>query len=644
MAVFQHQPQAAPYKCLASRVRIGYKPPAMSARVLISLEDAVVDFGGKPLFNGLNMHITDGDKICLIGKNGAGKTTLMRLITGDLELDGGKRFCLNGITVGYLAQNVPHAATDTVHEFVMAGLPRENRTEDKHHLADQVIAPLELDGGATMGTLSGGQLRRAALARALVAEPDVLLLDEPTNHLDLGAIEWLEKFLNAYRGACVCVSHDRAFLANISRKVFWIDQGTIRVCPTGYAGFEAWADMIIEQEARTLHNMQKKLNNELDWTQGGVTARRKRNQRRMNELNKLRDKLKASKTAHANRLKAVEVDALAPVQASKIIVEFKGVHKSFTRENTTTRILHDFHLRITRGDRIGILGKNGSGKSSFIKLLVGELAPDKGSIRHGKSIDIAYFDQNRSLLNPKKTLWDTLCPEGGDHVFIGNDPNRPRHVCAYLKQFLFDPKAARDLVGTLSGGQQNRLMLAKLLLLPCNVLILDEPTNDLDMDTLDMLTDMLADYKGTLIVVSHDRDFMDRTITEVLAFEGDANVQSFMGGYSDYIEATRGAKKPRVKREAKTASEKPDAPAKNQPKPAPALSGKERHELEKLPEKIAALEKEITTLNATLADAELYTKQPEVFDKTSRRLGKAVEELSTAESRWLELEEKRSAL
>ncbi len=610
----------------------------MNARVMISLEEMVVNFGGKPLFDGLTMHITAGDKICLVGKNGAGKTTLMRLITGELEADGGKRFALNGITIGYLAQNVPHAPGTRVHDFVMSGLAKENQSEDKHYLADQVIVPMQLRPDASMDTLSGGQLRRAALARALVAGPDVLLLDEPTNHLDLAAIEWLEQFLASYRGACMVISHDRTFLANISRKVFWLDQGMIRVCPTGYSGFEDWAEIIIEQEARTLHNMQKKLEQEEAWTQGGISARRKRNQRRMSELRRLREHLKSSKAAYANRLKAVEVDALAPVQASKIIVEFKAVSKSFTRDGHATRILNDFHLRMMRGDKLGILGKNGSGKSTFLKLLVGELEPDSGYVKRGKSIDIAYFDQNRSLLNPKKSLWDTLCPEGGDYVFIGNDENRPRHVCAYLKQFLFDPKMARDLVGTLSGGQQNRLMLAKILLMPCNVLILDEPTNDLDMDTLDMLTDMLADYEGTLIVVSHDRDFLDRTVTEVIAFEGDGVVEHVVGGYSDYIESKRPQKALKVR------AEKPESAPVPKVKAVVALSGKERHELEKLPAKISALEAEIAALSSTLADTALYTSQPEVFDKTSRRLGKASEELSAAELRWLELEEKRERL
>jgi len=603
--------------------------------VLIGLENANLTFGGKPLFEDLRMHISEGDKICLVGKNGAGKTTLMKLITGELELDGGSRFALPGITIGYLAQSVAHDKKDTVHQFVMSGLKEEDRSENKHHMADKIINPLDLDPEALMGTLSGGQLRRAALARALIAEPDVLLLDEPTNHLDLGAIEWLEQYLAGYRGALVCVSHDRAFLAAISRKVFWIDKGMIRTCPDGYKNFEAWAEIIIEQEARELQNMQKKLAAEVDWTQGGVTGRRKRNQRRLGELYKLREKLKSDKAAYKQRMQKIDTETLTPTQASKIIVEFKHVDKSFTNDARTVPILKDFNLRIMRGDRIGILGKNGSGKSTFIKLLIGEIEPDAGRIARGKTIDIAYFDQNRVALDPKKTLWDTLCESGGDYVYLGPDQSRPIHVCGYLKNFLFDPRIARDRVGTLSGGQQNRLMLAKLLTNPGNVLILDEPTNDLDMDTLDMLQELLSEYQGTLIVVSHDRDFLDRTVTEVLAFEGNTVVEGYMGGYSDYHEAKKLRDAPLAKKSAKKA----DVEVVAQPKVK--MSGKEKHELDKLPGKIAALEAEIATLKETLLDVDLYTSDPERFDKATRRFARAQQELEAAEHRWLELEELR---
>lgn len=608
----------------------------MADRLLISLDDVHLTFGGKPLFEGLRMHISEGDKICLVGKNGAGKTTLMKLILGHLELDGGSRFCLPGLTIGYLAQNVAHNASDTIHQFIMSGLAAEDQTENKHHLADRVIIPLDLDPNALMGTLSGGQLRRAALARALVAEPDVLLLDEPTNHLDLAAIEWLEGYLNGYRGAVVCVSHDRAFLAAISRKVFWIDRGMIRTCPEGYQHFEAWAEQIIEQEARELQNMQKKLAAEVDWTQGGVTGRRKRNQRRLSELQRLRAKLQSDKAAYNQRLQKINIDALTPAQASKIIVEFKHVDKAFTTGERSIPILKDFNLRIMRGDRIGILGKNGSGKSTFVKLLIGEIEPDVGRVFRGKTIEIAYFDQNRIQLNPQKTLWDTLCPNGGDYVFLGAGQDRPQHVCGYLKNFLFDPRIARDRVSTLSGGQQNRLMLAKLLTNPGNVLILDEPTNDLDMDTLDMLQEMLAEYQGTLLIVSHDRDFLDRTVTEVLAFEGNSVVEGYMGGYSDYQAAKKKLHPPVPK---KSSEKKPSFPSAEA---GIKMTGKQKHELEKLPAKITALEQEIAQIKDVLLDVNLYTSNPQQFDAATRRFAEAQAELEAAELRWLELEEMRT--
>ncbi|MBY0407472.1 MAG: ATP-binding cassette domain-containing protein, partial [Rickettsiales bacterium] len=390
----------------------------------------------------------------------------------------------------------------------------------------------------------------------------------------------------------------------------------------------------------------KKLAAEVDWTQGGVTGRRKRNIRRLNELFRLRDKLRKDKAQHAQRLRAIEIEQLGQTQASKVIVEFKHVTKCFQQEKKKIPILEEFNLRIVRGDRIGIIGKNGSGKSTFIKLLTGELEPDSGFIRRGKTMELAYFDQSRSQLNPNKTLWDTLCPNGGDYVFLGNaEKPRPIHVCGYLKNFLFDPRGARDRVSTLSGGQQNRLMLAKLLANPGNVLILDEPTNDLDMDTLDMLQEMLAEYEGTLLIVSHDRDFLDRTVTEVLAFEGDANIQAHIGGYSDYLAAKKAAEMPAKQAKAERSDAlKPAASGDGDVvKIKPKMTFKLVHELEKLPEKIATLEAEIIAMQEALADADLYTRDPKKFDACSQKLATAQHDLEKAELRWLELEEMRAA-
>ncbi len=600
----------------------------MADRVLLALEDITVRMGTKTLFEGLNLHILESDKICLVGRNGAGKTTLMRLITQDLELDAGKRFQLPGSRIGYLPQQVTFDENQKVREFVQLGLPPEHRNTESLHRADIVLSPLDLDPDAPMGHLSGGQVRRAALAQSLVAEPDILLLDEPTNHLDLTAIEWLEQYLVRTKSAVVCVSHDRTFLSSFSKKVFWIDQQKVRVCPTGYGGFEDWQDIIMEQEARTLANMQKKLEQEEQWTQGGVTARRKRNQRRLNELFRLRDKIKHDKEALNKKKATIELDPLAPTNSSKIVAEFKHVSKTFTRDGKKIKILDDFSMKIIKGDRIGILGKNGSGKSTFLKLLIDELEPDAGRIHRSKKTELAYFDQHRSQLDPKKTLWKTLAPNG-DYVFFGSgEKRRHKHVAAYLKDFMFDPKRAKDDVGTLSGGMQNRLMLAKTLINPGNLMILDEPTNDLDMDTLDMLQGILADYTGTLIIVSHDRDFLDRTVTEVLAFEGQAVVQEYFGGYSDYILATEGKKKaPEKAKKIEVAAAKPA-------KEPTTLSFAEQHELKKLPGHIAELEQQIHVLTGQMEDPALYTKDPELFDKIMLAMPKLQAELDAAEARW----------
>lgn len=610
----------------------------MSKRLLLSLEDVHLNIGTKTLFQGVNLHVSEGDKICLIGRNGAGKTTLMRLITGQIQPDGGKTFCFPGATIGYLAQQVDFAADETVREFVMHGLAHRPDDLALGYRADIVLGPLGLDPDARMGHLSGGQLRRAALAQSLVDEPDILLLDEPTNHLDLEAIQWLEKFLAESRSAIITVSHDRTFLSNFTSTVFWLEQGIVRICPDGYAGFEDWAAALIEQEARTLHNLNKKLEVELDWTQGGVTARRKRNQRRMNELHRLREKIRNDKAALANKVQKIEADPLAGTLGSKIVVEFKGVSKRFEREGKRIPILEDFSLRILREDRIGILGPNGSGKSTFLKLLIDELQPDSGFIYRSKKMELAYFDQHRTALDPRKSLWDTLAPNG-DYVYLGGNPNRPRHVAAYLKNFMFDPKQARDAVGTLSGGMQNRLMLARTLINPGNLMILDEPTNDLDMDTLDMLQDILAAYTGTLILVSHDRDFLDRSVTEVLAFEGNAKIESYIGGYSDYL-AAKNRKSAPAKVKPERAEPKVAKPAA--PSPAPAgLSSKEQRELSRLMERIADLEARKAALEAVLADANLYLREPEKFDKTLREFEAAQKSLQSALERWVELEEKQ---
>ncbi|NDF11997.1 MAG: ABC transporter ATP-binding protein [Proteobacteria bacterium] len=619
----------------------------MAANLLLSVQDAYVTFGGKPLFDGLSFNIHEGDKICLIGKNGAGKTTLMQLITGERELDGGKRLQHPGVTIGYLPQEIYPDKDQTVEAFILAAVPKDREGEDHTYKVQMVMGPLELHGSDKMGTLSGGQLRRAALARALVEDPDILLLDEPTNHLDLVGIEWLEEFLNAYRGTLICVSHDRTFLSNISDKVFWLDRSRVRVCPRGFAYFEEWSAMLLEQEARELENRSKIVAQEVAWASQGVKARRKRNIRRLEQVSIMREQLKADQSQYNRLIRKIEVTPMKELEVSShVVAEFYKVGKYFETAGGKKTILDGFSLRVVRGDRIGLLGRNGSGKTTFLRLLLGEIEPDAGKVKLARNVEISYFDQKRQELDPKKSLRETLCPKGNDYVDVAG---KPRHVYGYLQDFMFDPKDAHNLVGTLSGGQRNRLMLAKVLATPGNFLILDEPTNDLDMDTLDMLEEILAKYTGTLIVVSHDRDFLDQTVTSTLAFEGGGKVESVIGGYTDYLEAT-GKKKPATPKPEKV-EKKEKAPKafvlpKSSSAPEPKgrrLSNKEQYELKHLPQKIKTLTDEVNDLHRQLEDADLYMKHPEMFDRASRRVARAQEELEAAELLWLELEEIREA-
>jgi ATP-binding cassette subfamily F protein uup len=492
---------------------------------------------------------------------------------------------------------------------------------------EMVAEPLDIKLTDMMDTLSGGQKRRAALARALVEQPDILLLDEPTNHLDLDVILWLENYLKAYRGAVMCISHDRKFLENISDKVFWLDRGRMRICPTGYKGFEDWSTMMLEQEERELKNREKMLEVEVEWASRGVKARRKRNVRRLALMKEERDKLRADKSAFLRMMAKVEMEGSEVTGTSKIVAEFIKVDKHF--EDKT--ILDKFSMRITRGDRIGILGKNGSGKSTFLKLLIGELEPDAGKVKRNKEIEFSYFDQTRSNLNLNDSLWTTLIPSGGDYIDV---MGKPRHVCGYLQDFLFDPACARNPVSTLSGGQKNRLLLARVLANPKSFLILDEPTNDLDMDTLDVLEEILSNYKGTLIIVSHDRDFLDQTVSKILAFEGNGDIQGYIGGYSDYLAQKKEDAKIQVEKAAKAAA----ATKKDEtPKLSVKLSYKLQYELDNLPAKIEALEKEIDDLARNLEDGDLYARDATLFQKLSERLTHAEHEKDMAEQRWLEL-------
>jgi ATP-binding cassette subfamily F protein uup len=616
----------------------------VAATLLLSVQDAAISFGDKNLFEDLSFNILEGNRICLVGKNGAGKTTLMNIITGTRELDAGLRWQMQGITIGHLEQEITPKVGQTVYDFVFSGMAQDTNREANAYKVEQVLEPLHLDIKQPMTQLSGGQLRRAALAHALVLSPDILLLDEPTNHLDLDIIEWLENYLRGYRGALVCVSHDRAFLANMSDKVFWLDRGKMKICPRGFSYFDEWSAMLLEQEDRELHNRQKVLDLEVAWASRGVQGRRKRNVRRLDLMKQERAKLRTDKNALARMLAKVEFmpGGDAPI-AARSVAEFHKVRKTYTNEDGEEKIILDnFNLRILRGDRIGIVGQNGSGKTSFLKLLVGELKPEAGTVKRAHSVTFSYFDQKRKDLHPDHSLQRVLCPNGSDYLEV---MGKTRHVCGYLKDFLFDPRQASHPVATLSGGQKNRLLLAKVMANPGSMLILDEPTNDLDMDTLDMLEDMLTHYTGTLLVVSHDRDFLDQSVSKILAFEGAGRVEGAIGGYQDYLLSRAKRLGTAAPPEAVKAATKPAPIIHIEPKPVTKrLTFTQQHELNKLPERIRKLEDEITAIQDTLADTTLYTRAPEVFDRLSHRFTAATKELVVAETRWLELEELQSEI
>jgi len=589
---------------------------------ILTLKDITLTWGGDPLFSGVSLTIDEGDRACLVGRNGCGKSTLLKIIAGIIEADSGERTTQTGLKVAYLPQDPPMVPGKAVADFVAEGL----NGPDETHRVDYMLHALKLDGTRDLGTLSGGEGRRAAIAQALVSQPDLLLLDEPTNHLDLPTILWLEDELARFPGAIVAISHDRAFLNKLTRSTLWLDRGTVRQRAEGFTSFEAWTNEVMEAEESEINRLNVKLKEETRWLHRGVTARRKRNMGRLRALYDLREKRAAML---ANKDGSVKMTLDKGEKSGKRVIEAENISKSYDGKP----IITDFSTRIIRGDRIGLLGPNGAGKTTLLKMLVGNLAPDSGEVTLGTNLEIAFFDQRRETLRDTDTLWEALCETGGDHVTVGG---RPRHVVSYLKDFLFDDRQVRAPVSTLSGGERNRLLLAKLLTKPSNLLVLDEPTNDLDMDTLDLLQELLGDYEGTLLVVSHDRDFLDRLVTSVIAVEGDGVAEEYVGGYSDYLR--------KIKQDGQVLTPEP---TKEKPAPKPKeerakkqtkLSYKDQRELDGLPEKIAKLEEEISDLEKTLHDPDLFTKNPDRFQKATDRLAAAQAELEQAEERWLELE------
>jgi ATP-binding cassette subfamily F protein uup len=602
----------------------------MSAPPLLSLRDVTVGFGGAPLFSNIELHVARGERVALVGRNGSGKSTLMKTITGAVEPDGGEIYAEPGIRIGWLEQEPRFAPRITVGEYVAAGA-------EAGHAADAMLAEMRLPADRELATLSGGEGRRAGLARVFASPPDLLLLDEPTNHLDLAMIEWLEAKLVAFKGALIVISHDRTFLSNVTNRVFWMDRGRLRASERGFATFEDWREEVLHAEAKALEKLDVKLAAEAHWLIHGVTARRKRNQGRMERLEQMRA-VRATLIGGRGKIK---LEAKEGESKSRMVVDATGIGKSVPAADGGARVLlKDFSTLIVRGDRVGVVGPNGAGKSTLIRILIGELAPDQGRIQVAKHLELAYFDQRRQQLDPKKTLREVLVPQGGDSVFV---QGRPRHVRAYLKDFLFDPRQADSPTGTLSGGERNRLLLAKILATPADLLVLDEPTNDLDTDTLDLLEEVLGDFSGTLLVVSHDRDFLDKTVSSVIVMPGDGTATEYAGGFTDAMAQRKGAApKAQAKRAPARAVAQAEAarPARAQMR----LSYKDQRELDLLPERIAALENEIAALEATLADAGLYASDAALAERTMRRHGEAKAELAAAEDRWLALEAQRDAL
>ncbi|MFL6837817.1 MAG: ABC-F family ATP-binding cassette domain-containing protein, partial [Bradyrhizobium sp.] len=559
----------------------------------------------------------------LIGRNGSGKSTLLKIAAGLVEPDSGSRFVQPGATIRYLPQEPDFAGHATTLAYVEAGLgPGDDRYQARF-----LLEQLGLDGDEDPAQVSGGEARRAALARALAPSPDILLLDEPTNHLDLPTIEWLEAELEGRRSALVLISHDRRFLTNLSRSTAWLDRGQIRQIDRGFAAFEAWRDEVLAEEEREQHKLDRKIVNEEHWLRYGVSGRRKRNVKRLGNLHALRDQRRNYRGAAGNaNLAAAEAE-----KSGRMVIEAKNIAKSYGDR----KIVDGFSIRVQRGDRIGVVGPNGAGKTTLVDLLTGAHAPDSGSIRLGANIEMATLDQHRESLDPKSTLAEALTGGRGDHVMVGG---RPKHVVSYMKDFLFAQEQMRTPLEVLSGGERGRLMLAGALAKPSNLLVLDEPTNDLDLETLDVLEEMLGDYEGTVILISHDRDFLDRVVTSVIVPEGNGRWIEYAGGYSDML-AQRGAD---LKREAAKATavteEKRELKAAAPGTPKRRLSFNEKHALETLPNTIAKLQAEIARQQRVLDDPDLYARDRKKFDEASVAIATAQTELTAAEDRWLELE------
>ena len=600
----------------------------MARAPLLQLSGISLTFGGNPVFDDLSLTVQEGDRVALVGRNGSGKSTLMKVMAGLVEPDRGEVIVPAGTRVGYMEQDPDLSAFATLGDFAAAGVG-----EAESWRVAAAAEGLKFDPARPVATASGGERRRAALARLLAEAPDLMLLDEPTNHLDIQAIGWLERTLSDSRAAFVLISHDRAFLRRLTRATLWIDRGEMRRQDKGFDAFEDWRETVWAAEDEARHKLDRKIKAEARWAVEGISARRKRNQGRVHALTALR----AERAGQIRRQGTAALALDSATQSGRRVIDAKGIAKSFGDRV----ILRPFDLRVMRGDRVAFVGPNGAGKTTLIKMLTNEIAPDSGTVTHGTNLDIAVFDQARAALDETASLWDSLTNDPQMRVSGRSDQvmvrGQPRHVVAYLKDFLFDDAQARAPVGSLSGGEKARLLLARIMAQPSNLLVLDEPTNDLDIETLDLLQDVLGDYDGTVLLVSHDRDFIDRVADTTVAMEGDGRAVIYAGGWSDY-QAQRGEDAP----EPAPAAPRPTAPPAGAPaEPARAgLSFTERHRLESLPAVIDRLEAEIGKLTEFLSTPDLFQTAPAKFAKASEGLAERQQALAAAEEEWLDLAER----
>jgi len=588
------------------------------AAPILSYEDLGLIQGEGWLFRHLDLYVGERDRLALIGRNGAGKTTLLKCLADLIETDEGKRTIVPGTNVVLLEQDPKMEGFATLEEWVLHG-----RDAPQAHEAAAIADQLGIDLSRPTATASGGERRRAAITCALAQQPDVLLLDEPTNHLDLGAIEWLEEWLKRFTGASIAISHDRTFLTRLTRSCIWLDRGQLRRAEIGFGGFDAWTERVYEEEARAAEKLDAKLKIELHWLQRGVTARRRRNQGRLAKLHEMRAQRAAMLGSAGTAKLALAKDDVR----SKTVIDADQVSKSYGDRP----IIRDFSLRIQRGDRIGLVGPNGAGKTTLLKLLTGEIAPDSGKVTRARTLSGIVIDQQRKLMEPDKRVKDVLA-NGGDWIEVRG---HKKHIKGYLKEFLFDPALADAPIGSLSGGERSRLLLAREFAREANLLVLDEPTNDLDLETLDLLQEVIADYDGTVLIVSHDRDFLDRTVTITLGLDGSGKVDVVAGGYEDWVRKRYEAARAPAKAAAK------EAPA-SQPRSGSAarkLSYKDQRDYDRLPGEIERLQAEIVNAEEALHDPDLYTRDPERFAKLTERIARNRTEIEAAEYRWLEVAE-----